>query len=106
MSQSLDSSHKINGLAESCPLALIHPDQFSGEEDLSECVVNFDNVSVINGWGNNEKIELLKVRMIGKARAVLMRLTEQKPLMMYQQAIEALQQRFDPRVKGNCTKDC
>ena len=73
MSQSRDFSQEINGLAESRPLIL--PDKFSGEEDLSEWIVHFDNVSMINGWGDNEKIKWLNVRVIGKALAMLTRLT-------------------------------
>ena len=95
MSQSWDDGHETNNLAESRPLIL--PDKFSGEEDLSEWVVHFDNVSMINGWGNNEKIRWLNVRVIGEARAMLTRLTRQKPSITYQQAIEALRQRFGQR---------
>ena len=90
-------------MAESRPLVLTN--KFSGEEDLSEWIVHFNNVSVINGWADNDKINWSIIRVTGKARAMLTRLLLKEPLT-FQQAIDALRQRFDPPCKESSTKEC
>jgi len=101
MLQSRDFTHKVNLLAESRPLVL--PDHFSEEENLSEWIVHFNNVSVINGWADNDKINWLIIRVTGKARAMLTRLLLKEPVT-FQQAINALRQRFDPPCKRQLHK--
>ena len=78
MSQSRDFTHEVNLLAESRPLVL--PDKFSGDEDLSEWIIHFNNVSVINGWADNDKIHWLIIHVTGKAHAILTRLLLKEPL--------------------------
>jgi len=51
--------------------SLILPDKFSGEEDFSEWGENFNSVSIVNGWNDDDKYKWLNVHIARKTRVIL-----------------------------------
>ena len=77
---------------------VVLPESFSGEGSWTDWNDHFSNVAIINGWGDDEKLLWLRVKLIGRAQAAYKRLSEETRVS-YGESVKALQQRFEPESK-------
>ena len=77
---------------------MVLPESFSGEGSWTDWNDHFSNVAIINGWGDDEKLLWLRVKLIGRAQAAYKRLSEETRVS-YGESVKALQQRFEPESK-------
>jgi len=70
------------------------PEVFDGQKSFDEWVSHFENVSTVNGWNNDDKLLLLKVRLTGKAHVAFAQLAHETQ-QSYATAKQALIDRFD-----------
>ena len=71
------------------------PEIFDGTGSWSEWSFHFENVAVVNGWDDEQRLQWLRVRVTGRAQKALHRLTE-TATVSYEATRDALRERFEP----------
>ena len=74
---------------------IVLPEPYTGEGSWEEWTFHFENVAVVNGWDEAQKLQFLRVRLTGRAQKALQRLPEVS-CNTYTAARSALQERFEP----------
>ena len=74
---------------------IVLPEPYTGEGSWEEWTFHFENVAVVNGWDEAQKLQFLKVRLTGRAQKALQRLPEVS-CNTYTAARSVLQERFEP----------
>ena len=71
------------------------PDTYSGQSEWEHWKQHFENVAVVNGWDDDNKLKWMKVRLVGRAQTAFQRLPE-ATRASFKDSMEALKKRFDP----------
>ena len=74
------------------------PEIYTREKSWDEWIDHFDSVTTVCEWDDQAKLKWLWVQLAGRARTVFRRLPE-VTCNNFQEAIEALQKRFEPESK-------
>lgn len=79
---------------------LVLPDTFcgSGESNWTEWKFHFDNVAAVNGWGAEDQLKWLKVRLTGRAQTAFQHLSVENQAT-FALATAALKERFEPATR-------
>ena len=83
----------VGGAHAARPVVL--PETFDGTKNWDEWFFHFENVAVVNGWSDADKLKWLRVRVTGRAQKALHLLPEASR-RTYETTRAALQARFDP----------
>ena len=75
---------------------VVLPELFTGEGSWEEWRFHFDNVAVVNGWRDEQKLQWLKVRLTGRAQKAFQRLSDEAK-RTFDGATAALKERFEPQ---------
>ena len=74
---------------------IVLPDPYNGEGSWEEWTFHFENIAVVNGWDDAQKLKFLRVRLTGRAQKALQRMPE-ATRSSYTAVRCALQERFEP----------
>ena len=74
------------------------PEIYTGEKSWDKWIDHFYSVATVCEWDDEAKLKWLQVRLTSKAGTVFRRLPE-VTRNNFQEAIEALQKRFEPESK-------
>jgi len=69
---------------------------YSGLSSWEEWIMHFENVSAVNEWTGDQKLQWLKVRLTSRAQTAFQRLAGETQ-QSYERAKAALQERFEPK---------
>ena len=75
---------------------VVLPELFTGEGSWEEWRFHFDNVAVVNGWRDEQKLQWLKVRLTGRAQKAFQRLSDEAK-GTFDGATAALKERYEPQ---------
>ena len=75
---------------------VVLPEPFDGQAPWGDWKLHFDDVAAVNGWNADQKLQWLRVRLIGRAQKAFYRLPEENRAT-YDAAARALQERFQPK---------
>ena len=74
---------------------VVLPEPFDGESSWEDWQLHFQNVAIVNGWTDEQKLQWLRVHLTGRAQRTFHRLPEASRAS-YEDATAALQERFEP----------
>ena len=74
---------------------VVLPEPFNGESSYDEWAIHFEKVADVNGWTDEQKLKLLRMRLTGRAQKAFLRLPEDARTT-YGAAQKALSDRFEP----------
>ena len=75
---------------------VVLPDTYSGSSSWEEWITHFENVSAVNEWTGDQKLQWLKVQLTSRAQTAFQRLAGETQ-QSYERAKAALQERFEPK---------
>ena len=94
-------SDQASGTSRSRPLVL--PEVFNGDGQFDDWVSHFESLAAVNGWGDEDKLLWLRVRLTGKAHVAYNRLAHETQ-GNYSATKAALRERFEPPSKRQLYK--
>ena len=77
-------------------IPVVLPDTYSGSSSWEEWITHFENISAVNEWTGDQKLQWLKVRLTSRAQTAFQRLAGETQ-QSYERAKAALQERFEPK---------